>query len=191
MDNATLNLLFERTLREELDTPGNDVKTIAVAATLSGLCFDLLGAFLLAAEAIGLDTIRAWRERLLDQPAFILSSSKTVDIARRAQKARLPWVPQLAIGFGSGVGAGVGGFVALALKQTGWSTLAPLGLIVGGVVGAFSLDAVVSLLRASSSFFIWVQESVGRGTIGVAGFVLLAAGFVLQFIGSLGQALAP
>jgi hypothetical protein len=165
---------------------------VAALSSLIGLCFDLAGAFLLAAEAIGLETIRSWKESVLDRPTYILGTPKTPEIAQRAEEHRLRWLPGAAIGLASGIGSAMGTFVALSIKQLGLPSWLPfLGLVLGGIAGAFVIDGIVFLLRSASSFLLWVQESAGRGTIGLTGFVLLAIGFVLQFIGSLSQMLVP
>src|SRR5438552_1839575 len=43
-----------------------DLTNLAALSTLIGLAFDLSGAFLLTAEAIGLDRIRTWKDLWLD-----------------------------------------------------------------------------------------------------------------------------
>lgn len=155
---------------------------------LIGLCFDLVGAFLLAAEAIGLETIRSWQEKAIDRPIYILGISKAIEMDRRADEMKLSWLPSAAIGLASGIGGAAGLFMALSFKQLGLPSWVPyLGILVGGIAGAFFIDLIVFLLRSASRFFVWIQDSAGKGTIGLTGFVLLAIGFLLQFIGGLSK----
>lgn len=159
-------------------------------SSLAGLCFNLIGAFLLAAEAIGLETIHSWQDRVIDRPTNILSTTKTAEMAQRAKTSNLRWLPGAAIGLASGVGSAAGTFAALSLKHLILPTWFPLiGILAGGIAGAFFIDLVVFMLRSASAFLLWVQNTAGRGTIGITGFILLAIGFVLQFVGTLTQAL--
>ncbi len=154
---------------------------IAAIASIVGLVLDICGAFLLAAEAIGIGRIRSWRENLLERPAYILGARKTIEMARRASERRLRWLPRVFVGISCGTGSAVGALLARTLvATTSRSSFWVFGLLAGGLVGAFFMDGVVVLLRWLSQWLVWVDESVGRGTIGVAGFTLLALGFVLQ-----------
>jgi hypothetical protein len=169
---------------------GEKVQT-AIVSSLIGLCFDIVGAFLLAAEAIGTERIRSWKEHSLDHPGFVLAPHKTAEVQQRAEKLKLRWLPAAAMGISSGIGAGFGSYIALAIKELGAPQWLPfVGIVLGGLAGAFLIDASVLLMRSISRFLVWVEESAGKGTIGLAGFVLLSVGFMLQFVGTLAQAIA-
>jgi hypothetical protein len=158
----------------------------AAASTLVGLTFELAGAFLLAAEAIGLDRIRAWKEQWLDRPTYILSPRQTLEIARRAKERWLRWLPSLAIGVACGTGAGIGTWLAQSAEVLGGSRWFAVPCILGGgLVGMVVPDAAVFVLRSASRLLDQVQLSAGKGTIGLLGFVMLALGLILQALGVL------
>ena len=155
--------------------------------TSTGLLVELLGGFFLAAEAIGLDRIRSWRNagRV---PLHILGTHRTVEMIDRANNLGVRHMPAILVGIGSGLGSGIGCALALAIKThlpgaSKWALLS--GLLMGGLVGAFALDGVALILNVSLRALDWIESRARQGTIGLIGFVVLALGILMQFAGSL------
>lgn len=141
---------------------------------------------MLAAEAIGIDRIREWKERWFDNPNYIMSPTKTAELHSRAVEKGRPRLPMLFIGVACGLGSAVGGiFGQIITEFTGSKWLWIVGVAVGGLIGAFAIDVALTLLRSISGVLTRIVERTGNGTIGVIGFVLLAVGFTLQALGTI------
>ena len=158
--------------------------------SLMGLCFDLVGAFFLSAEAIGLATILSWQQRFLERPLHVFRIEGPVETDKIARKLGLRWLPSIVIGLSIFVGVYIGAAIAMFVSNY-YGTPKWVGLIVsfsGGAIAAFITKAIPFLFRSLSSILNMVQDMAGRGIIGIIGFALLAFGFLLQFVGNLLQA---
>src|ERR1039458_4340192 len=102
-----------------------------------GLVVELGGAFFLAVEAIGLDRIQNWREKVRI-PVEVLRTSKTAEMQRRANSSGVPWMPGLLIGIGSGVGSGVGVLLAEVFNSLLTGGPKRLSILFGLALGAFA-----------------------------------------------------
>ncbi len=161
------------------------MKNAAALVTLVGLLLDLVGAFLLAVEAIGLERIRSWQDRWVNGPVAVLSGDKEMD--ERAAIRAWAWLPGLFGTVASGAGAGAGTAVALALDTLGrskWNGV--VGAVLGGLVGFGAFPVAVRLFRSVSRLVDQIEESTKKkGAVGLIGFLLLAFGFVFQAVGTL------
>jgi len=159
---------------------------LEVVLILIGLLVEVCGAFLLAVEAIGLDNIKAWRQRTLIGPSYVLEAQHPVEIQRRAEKEQLRWLVWIIICLPSGVGGAVGTAISLSTRFNlpRWF-IVPVGLIIGALVGAFLPDGVRFLLIGLTNVFTKIEESSKKGTIGLIGFIILASGILMQFVGTL------
>ena len=144
--------------------------------TLSGLVLDIIGAFVLAIEAIGLDRVQEWGRRLT---AFIES-----------QRTRL---------VNQGVAVLVlfvmitSGIFTSNLHQAGTTNRIAIGLL--WVLLAILLTYAISFILGSiahnlGAILLALQARARRQSVGLLGFGLLLVGFLLQFIGTLWGALA-
>ena len=131
--------------------------------TLTGLVVDIIGAFILAVEAIGVDRVRDWRGRLW-------GDSWTTPI--------IGWVVTGAILFWL-VRAGL-----YPLEEWWFRGATAFGILLG--VGI----AMIGILELTERFMSAAELSTRRRAAGLLGFTLLAAGFALQFAGTLWGALA-
>ncbi|MFK7831605.1 MAG: hypothetical protein AB8B57_17670 [Congregibacter sp.] len=158
----------------------------AATSTLIGLALEMAGAFLLATEAIGLDRIQSWREHWLETPLFILSASKNEEMERRANKNGMQWFVGLTMTFATMVALAFTVLMGDVAEGHGFSKWLRVPFFVMGlIIGGCFLQTGVFLLRAASSALLRIEESSGKGTIGVTGFILLSSGFVLQTLGIL------
>lgn len=175
-----------------------------------GLCFDIVGAFFLSVEAMGLANFRALREKIL-QPLHNATLSPTVKIAEPNQELRritFGEANKLSLYITTHFLAGylvlvavnriVAGFL-LRLGQRGWTWMfslrwwfiVPLAitLFFTAIFVLFSLGELVHLTitRASLSlvqFVEFIESKTATGAIGLLGFALLLLGFLLQFYGT-------
>jgi hypothetical protein len=133
------------------------VKTYFVVVTLIGLFFDIVGAFFLSAEAIGLERIRLWRKLLFDDPSYVTSTTKTVEMERRASQVNLRRLPLILVFISISVGGYVGGWLSQTI-DAGHLTWLPkysglaIGILAGAVIGFYSIPFITLILKAGSGF---------------------------------------
>lgn len=149
---------------------------------LCGLLFEVTGAFVLAAEAIGLERLERWIAKLSRTRAEMAGEQ-----ARRGSTFLDP--NRFICGFGSAAGVAFGYWVSLHLPEWPANLEKLAAIAVGGLSGAVfgvliyrgtlvTLQVVVRALQR-------IESRVRLHAVGVIGFGLLAFGFCLQFIGTL------
>ena len=149
---------------------------------LCGLLVEVAGAFVLAAEAIGLETLERWIANLTRTHAEMVGEQ-----TRRGSTFLDP--NRFIAGSGAAVGVAFGYWVSLHLPEWPANLEKLAALVVGGLAGAVfgvliyrgalvTLQVVVRALRR-------IESRVRLHAVGVLGFGLLAFGFCLQFIGTL------
>lgn len=166
------------------------MKTYFVIANLIGLCVEIVGAFFLSAEAIGLRRIQSWRKRYFENASYVASTYSIEERSKRAAEVSLGALPLVLSLIGSSLGAFLGTWIALTIDALQFSWLPKrlgiaVGVLVGAVGGVYTLVTIAFLFRASSSILIWLESRTQQGAIGLIGFFLLLTGFVLQIIGAL------
>jgi hypothetical protein len=182
--------------------------------TMLGLGLDIIGAFFVAVEAIKLENLRTLRERVfrnayrytLSPRIRFVDSEAVPNLDEDAERPSERYA-----GFFMGLHYVAGLIVLLVanhlfdgrviawLSQGGvWLWERPLylgvpflllALVLGVVVGLWSLGEVVHMLmtgttKSSVRFLEFVEARTPDGTVGMLGFLLLVAGFSLQFYGT-------
>jgi hypothetical protein len=148
---------------------------------LSGLSVEIAGAFVLAAEAIGLERLDSWTadlSRVRDEMAGTQ--------ARRGSTFLDP--NRFLAGFASAGGGAVGYW--LSYRLTFWpspiakAAAVGVGALAGGVLGVILYQGALATLRATVHALKRIEARVRVRAVGVLGFGLLSIGFLLQFIGT-------
>jgi hypothetical protein len=166
------------------------VKPYLAVATIIGLCFDIVGAFFLSAQAIGLDRIQSWKRRFFDNPSYVVGTHSIEEMQSRSKEVNLRALPPMLIFIATSLGAAIGGGLALAIDSLKLPWLPKylglaMGVLVGGAIGAYAISFFALIFRAASSMLVWIDSRTQQGTIGLIGFILLFVGFTLQIIGAL------
>ncbi|HRW60588.1 MAG TPA: hypothetical protein P5340_08035 [Defluviicoccus sp.] len=159
---------------------------IAAISTLFGLALELAGAFLLAAESIGLERIEKWREQWLERASYVLAVPRLERSKQNVIEREFSWLLFVVMLAGTGTGSYIGATISMRIKDisgSDWSVV--IGIAVGGLIGYFFQDTVKLCTIHASRFLNEVQVIAGKGTIGLIGFMFLALGFILQAIGAL------
>jgi hypothetical protein len=165
-----------------------NMKAFALS-TIIGLCFAMLGAFCLAVEAIGLDAIKLWNTNVFERVTYGYQPSKGVETRRRAAQGDFRWLPYVVFVIATGCGALLGAWLVHTIKAINppwkppWTSVA--GIIIGAVVGPFTLWSIMHMFKAGSHCFKWIEHTTQKGTIGLIGFVLFFVGLLLQIVGTL------
>jgi hypothetical protein len=157
-------------------------------AILAGLTVEVAGAFVLAADAIGLDRL----ERTA--AAFLRVEGELTGAREPTDSLRHPGAARIALALICAGGAGVGSL--FGTHPPIWALGMPRILVVvgacllGGAVGLALYWAALTTLRAAVGALQAVElRAKGRG-VGVLGFSLLFIGFVLQFFGTFADGLS-
>ena len=165
------------------------MKNYLVTATLIGLCLDIVGAFFLSAQAIGLERIQSWKKQYFDNPSYVAGTHKMEEMERRSKETNLRALPFVLVLIATSLGGFIGTWISLGIDslQLTWlpKHMGLIGVLLGGAIGAYTIDFIALIFRAASSVFVWIDSRTQQGTIGLIGFTLLLVGFVLQFIGAL------
>ncbi len=179
-----------------------------------GLAVDIVGAFLVAVEAIKLQNLRALRDRVLRR-AHELTLSPRIIIVDRSSRLLGPPPVQVPSDRYAGLFMGLhyvaGLIVVLVVDQLldgqvymrfiqgalwvlarPWylvGLLAVAFLVLGVVIGLWMLGELVHVtLTATFRVSIRIMDAIDAktpdGTVGVIGFLLLVAGFLLQMYGA-------
>ncbi len=158
--------------------------------TLTGMFIEIIGAFALSAEAIGLDRLWGWVRAL---SVFRERSSgreePPPDSALRPNAQRI--LMACTCGIGSGVGTYLGthppGF-ASHLPRLAFGLFAAL---LGGIVAVLVYQIILAACSALIALLSVVESRTRAKSVGVVGFVLLLFGFILQFAGTFAQMISP
>ena len=182
--------------------------------SMLGLGFDIVGAFLVAVEAIKLENLRALRDRVLKRMhEYTLSPRITfVDDAGQPLGLVQPSVPAdryptffMGLHYLAGLGLVAaanellsGSVYRLLLRGGLWALERPwyvtiaaaLGFVLFGIVaGLWMLGELVHVaitrsVQASIKALDFIDSRTPDGTVGVLGFLALLIGFLLQMYGS-------
>jgi len=181
--------------------------------SMLGLSFDIVGAFLVAVEAIKLENVRAFRDRVLKKmQEYTLSPRITVVNTGESLALVKPSVPADRYpGFFMGLHylAGfilvevanelVGGQInrvllhgALWALERPWyvAIVATLGFGLFGIIlglwmlGEFVHVALTKSMHACIMALDFIDSRTPDGTVGVLGYLALLIGFLLQMYGS-------
>jgi hypothetical protein len=157
-------------------------------STIIGLGFEMLGAFFLAVEAMGLDTIELWNTNVFAVVTYRYQSLQGVETQRRAAHGDFRWLPYVVFVIATGCGALLGAWLVHTIKAINppwkpqWTSVG--GIIIGAIVGPFTLWGIMNMFKAGAHFFKWIEHTTQKGTIGLIGFVLIFVGLLLQIVGT-------
>ena len=159
---------------------------------LAGLVSEILGCLTLSIDAIGIDRVERWMRSLtMFREVYSRQRERPKDSITRPGPHRIMFAGIVAII--SGFAALFGSFIAIHpptwLPYTPTIILIPLAGIVGGILGIAIQFAVVYAVLAIALLLKIAAERSERRTAGVVGFALLFIGFVIQFAGTLNQAI--
>lgn len=154
---------------------------------LIGMLVEIVGAFILAADAIGLSRLRKWVKSLAHITEQLSRNEKSNDSILKPSAARLIYAAITATGSGFGSW--------LSIHPPAWASSIPhwlfvaISLVAGGLCGMLIFFGVVYSILALIGFINVVEVRARKRRAGLIGFLLLLVGFVFQFIGAFGQAL--
>src|ERR1041384_7012109 len=150
---------------------------------LVGLAVEITGAFILAADAIGLARLAAWAADLRE--------------VRGAVTGEKPWARSTfldpnrfisAIGAGGGVIIGAKWLDPMFSGHSRWVAV-PLSALIAAIVGIFVAlvltRVMIIIIQLIASSLLRLESRVRVHATGVLGFGLLFLGFALQFAGTL------
>ncbi len=196
---------------------GRTVKRRIVEAyqfSMLGLSFDIVGAFMVAVEAIKLENLRAFRDRILNpMHAYTLSPRITwIDAADQPVAPEPPSVPAdrypglfMGLHYIAGlaslalVNRWLGGRIYhLLLRAGAWVLEQPwyvvvvvaMAFVLLGVVGGLWMIGELVHVGATRAVQLamraldFIDARTPDGTVGVLGFALLVVGFLLQMYGA-------
>lgn len=158
-----------------------------VVLQLVGMLIEIVGAFILAADAIGLNRLRKWVKSLTHITAQLSQKEASNDSILKPSAARLVYTGIIAAGSGFGSW--------LSTHPPTWASYIPnwlfraFSIVAGGLCGMLIFFVVVYSILALIGFINMVEVRARKRRAGLIGFLLLLVGFVSQFIGALGQAL--
>jgi drug/metabolite transporter (DMT)-like permease len=154
---------------------------------LAGLCAEILGGLVLSIDAIGLDRVKKWSERM----TTIGRQATGREPAPRDSITR-PGINRLLVAFCAPLGAMVVLYFFLperteALTMPWWKYI--LIVLGGGIAGPVAYFAVAYAILGVTTLLVFAEQRAERKTAGIVGFGALLIGFVLQFSGTLVDAL--
>jgi hypothetical protein len=132
--------------------------------TLTGLLADIAGGFILSIEAIGAHRVKEWGTRLLRSSYF-------------------GWL--LAASFVASLVLAIFTLDRFAIKNDFLQIFIVLVISIGS---ALTLLLIVEAIERTGHALIILGERARINAVGLLGFGLIAAGFVLQFVGTLWSA---
>lgn len=160
--------------------------SIYLILQLSGMLIEIVGTFILSVEAIGLDRFQKWIESLTMIREQLSGKQKSNDSVRKPSAARIIFATICAIG--SGFGSWLGTHPPLwAARFPSWVVLLT-SIILAGLAGVILFHVILYIMLAVVSALHTVELRTRTRTAGLIGFLLLLVGFVIQFVGTLGQA---
>jgi hypothetical protein len=153
--------------------------------TLMGLTTDIVGAFLLSVEAIKLENLRRIRLRLAEavrnpDPDWVLGGGMVLVLViicafgwfilvnPQYDTVTIPWIPSSGATFNWIMAASSMVVIFILLLPCAWIFTAATSWVFKCIVAALG----------------FIETRTPNGTIGLIGFTLIFAGFVLQGIGT-------
>jgi len=156
---------------------------------LVGLVMQIVASFILSVEVIGLDRVARWTNSL-----SLLRSDLTDDKKERPFFSRGSQIPRIYCGVMTMLGIVLMHFYMekyLAGISSLHRVLAYLvGSILLGVITASLYEGVLYAIKAAVYGLRAIESRSRARSSGILGFLLLLVGFMLQFIGTLGQSLS-
>jgi hypothetical protein len=163
---------------------------------LCGLFLEILGAFIVSADAIGLERFEKWINSLRLVRDELFGKIEPRDSILR------PGIARIIFSFIAMVSGMPGILLSLKLSKTidvspyigyipNWLktfVLAIMAGIVSGIIGILLLLIVIRFLSFIISGLQKIDAGTKTRTAGAFGFLFLLLGFILQFIGTLLQA---
>ncbi len=156
---------------------------------LIGMAVEILAAFMLSAEAIGLSRLDSWTRSLTQVTGELSGQANPSDSLKSPSVGRIIFT--IIVATGSGAGGWFGGSSRTWFPHVPTLLLLLLGGVVGAITGVVLLYVVVYTSLAVITFLKAIESYTQRRIVGVIGFLLLLLGFMLQFIGTLALALRP
>ncbi len=150
---------------------------------LAGLSVEVVGAFVLAAEAIGVERIHSWADNL---------SRTRAKMARTEPRRGSTFLDpnRFIAGLGSAGGGAFGYW--LSFRVPPWlpeiaakAAAVVAGGLAGAIFGVVLYLGALSTLRTGAHVLKCLEARVRFRAVGLIGFGLLLVGFVLQLIGTL------
>ena len=161
--------------------------TVYTLLFLAGLALEIFGAFILSAEAIGLDRLIKWVKSLTRLREELSGKREPRDSILKPSAGRLLFAGIAALGSGIGIRSAIYASERIASLPT-W-ILALGAAVVGGCLGVILLRGLLHVLLIVSSLLHSIEMRTRARTIGFLGFLLLFLGLVLQFAGTLGESI--
>jgi hypothetical protein len=156
---------------------------------LIGLVVEIIACFILSIEAIGLDRVTRWTQAL-----SLLRSDLTDEQKERPFFSRGSQIPRIFTGLTTGLSVVINYYyIRRSEAYLNWwqQYLALLiGSLVLGLVAASIYEGSLYGLKATINALRAIESRSRARTSGILGFLLLLLGFILQFSGTLGQALS-
>jgi hypothetical protein len=154
---------------------------ISVDLSLAGMMVEILGALLLAVDAIGIVRVNKWAEA----PGSV--ASKFADLfSGRPNWATL--VAVLLVVMATLIAGFVGmQFEWLAKRMGPWGNA--VRLLLGVSIGILSMEVVHRGLLLLTRLMHKASSMTEERTAGIYGALMLIVGFALQFLGAVGQAM--
>jgi hypothetical protein len=159
-----------------------------VCLILLGYILEILGAFVLAAQAIGLNRLSQWINSLTRIRAELSGDIDPTDSIIRPGVARIIFASICA------VGAGIGSYYGSHPPK--WAATFPTWAarfgapLIGALVGVVLYRIILVAMKLTVNGLLLVESRTRRHASGILGFIMLLIGFILQFSGTLGDSLA-
>lgn len=150
---------------------------------MAGLSVEVVGAFVLAAEAIGVERIQSWAANLSRTRAEMAGTEP-----RRGSTFLDP--NRFIVGLGSAGGGAFGYW--LSFRVPAWpseiaakAAVVVAGALAGAIFGVVLYIGALATLRTGAHALKRLEARIRFRAVGLLGFGLLFVGFVLQLIGTL------
>lgn len=164
------------------------MQTLGFVLAIVGMCIEIVGAFILAADAIGLERIRIWTSRIMNALDDLENPDKPTKKEFRRSRGRR-WHFLLTLTITLVVTSSVVYFADIG-KETPkvvlWAVALGTGIACGGAAVAGAMLLRVFLGR-SADFLIFIENETRIRAAGTIGFGLLLLGFVFQLSGTMFQ----
>lgn len=144
---------------------------------LIGLILEIAGAFILAADAIGLKRFAQWINFLLSTKEQLTGKQKVKDSIFKPSSGRIT------VAIICMLGSGVGYWVANKVQWINKPEI--VAGIVGAIMGIIVLIIIIFILKIIIVTLHSIEIKTRKQTIGLIGFSFLLFGFIFQFIGTL------
>jgi hypothetical protein len=160
--------------------------------TLSGLILDIVGAFFLSIEAIGIEKIIRWKQQLLTTPNKldeIIESKKIKSIIDPEDLLHFP-INVVRLIFSMFIFLAIVMGLCIDIRffiSDFFLILVVLGIFVYSRLIFILAHLLSFVLKKSSRLLQWTELNFKKGQIGVLGFLFLFIGFLFQFFGTFFQ----